>query len=47
LKTGRRRWFRSGVLEVHVGQPIRFSPAETESSITARLHDEVEELLNS
>jgi long-chain acyl-CoA synthetase len=46
LKTGQRRWFHSGVLEVHVGQPIRFSPAETESSITARLHDEVEELLN-
>ncbi|MGP8270550.1 MAG: AMP-binding protein [Terracidiphilus sp.] len=46
LKTGRRRWFHSGILEVHVGQPIRFSPAETESTITARLHDEVEELLN-
>ncbi len=46
LKTGRRRWFRSGAIEVHVGQPIRFSPAETESAITARLHDEVEELLN-
>ena len=46
LKTGRRRWFHSGILEVHVGQPIRFSPTETESAITARLHDEVEELLN-
>jgi len=46
LKTGRRRWFRSGAIEVHVGQLIRFSPAETESAITARLHDEVEELLN-
>ena len=46
LKTGRRRWFYSGILEVHVGQPIRFSPAETEPAITARLHDEVEELLN-
>ncbi len=46
LKTGRRRWFRSGAIEVHVGQPIRFSPAETESAITARLHDEVDELLN-
>jgi long-chain acyl-CoA synthetase len=47
LKTGRRRWFHSGILEVHVGQPIRFSPTDTESAITARLHDEVEELLNS
>jgi long-chain acyl-CoA synthetase len=46
LKTGRRRWFHSGILEVHVGQLIRFSPAETESAITARLHDEVDELLN-
>jgi long-chain acyl-CoA synthetase len=46
LKTGRRRWFRSGILEVHVGQPIRFSPAETESAITAALHYEVEKLLN-
>jgi long-chain acyl-CoA synthetase len=46
LKTGRRRWFRSGAIEVRVGQTIRFSPAETESAITARLHDEVDELLN-
>ena len=46
LKTGRRRWFHSGILEVRVGQPIRFSPAETESAITARLHDEVDKLLN-
>jgi long-chain acyl-CoA synthetase len=46
LKTGRSRWFRSGILEVRVGQPIRFSPAETESAITARLHGEVDKLLN-
>jgi long-chain acyl-CoA synthetase len=45
LKTSRRRWFRSGSIEVRVGQPIRFSPAETETTITARLHDEVERLL--
>jgi long-chain acyl-CoA synthetase len=46
LKMGRRRWFRSGILEVRVGQPIRFSPAESESAITARLYAEVEKLLN-
>jgi long-chain acyl-CoA synthetase len=46
LKTGRRRWFRSGRIEVHVGQPMRFSPQETEAAITARLHTEVERLLN-
>jgi long-chain acyl-CoA synthetase len=46
LKTGRRRWFRSGAIEVRVGQPIRFAPAETESTITTRLHAEVEKLLN-
>jgi long-chain acyl-CoA synthetase len=45
LKAGRRRWFRSGTIEVRVGQPIRFSPAESEAAITARLHDEVERLL--
>ncbi|MGA3264180.1 MAG: AMP-binding protein [Terracidiphilus sp.] len=46
LKMRRRRWFRSGILEVRVGRPIRFSPAESESAITARLHAEVEKLLN-
>ncbi len=45
LKTGSRRWFRSGKIEVHVGQPIRFSPEDTESAITARLYAEVEKLL--
>jgi long-chain acyl-CoA synthetase len=46
LKTGRRRWFRSGILAVRVGQPIRFSARESEAAITARLHAEVEMLLN-
>ena len=47
LKATRRRWFRSGMIEVRVGQPIRFSPTETEATITARLHAEVEQLLAS
>ena len=47
LKVRGRGWFRSGSIEVHVGQPIRFGPEATESAITARLHAEVEKLLNS
>ena len=45
LKAGQRRWFRSGTIEVTVGEPIHFAPEETEAAITARLHDEVERLL--
>jgi long-chain acyl-CoA synthetase len=47
LKTGKRSWFRSGTLEVRVGQPIRFAATESEAAITARLHSEVEKLLTS
>lgn len=45
LKTGKRSWFRSGTLEVRVGEPIRFAATESEAAITARLHSEVEKLL--
>jgi long-chain acyl-CoA synthetase len=45
LKTGKRSWFRSGTLEVLVGQPVRFATNESEAAITARLHSEVEKLL--
>ncbi|MGB7546504.1 MAG: AMP-binding protein [Terracidiphilus sp.] len=45
LKAGRRGWFRSGTIEVRVGEPLRFGPEETEAAITARLHAEVERLL--
>jgi long-chain acyl-CoA synthetase len=47
LKTRKRRWFRSGMLEVRVGQPIRFAANESEAAITARLHSEVEKLLTA
>jgi len=47
LKAGSTSWFRSGLVEVHVGQPIRFAPEETEAAITERLHAEVERMLNS
>jgi long-chain acyl-CoA synthetase len=46
LKAARSGWFRSGRIEVHVGQPIRFAPGETEAAITERLHAEVSRLLN-
>jgi long-chain acyl-CoA synthetase len=45
LVTGKRRWFRSGTIEVHIGEAICFGPEETEAAITARLHDEVERLM--
>jgi long-chain acyl-CoA synthetase len=45
MKTGKRRWFRSGTLEVRVGEPLRFAANESEAVITARLHAEVERLL--
>jgi len=46
LKAARRGWFRSGRIEIHIGQPIRFAPEETDAAITERLHAEVERLLN-
>jgi len=45
LKTGQRRWFRSGAIEVVVGEPMRPEPGESEAALTARLHDEVERLM--
>jgi long-chain acyl-CoA synthetase len=45
LKSRGRGWFRSGKVEVRVGEPIRFAPEDTESSITERLHTEVARLL--
>jgi len=44
LKTGKRRWFHSGTVEVWVGEPIRFAPEASETEITARLQQEVEKL---
>jgi long-chain acyl-CoA synthetase len=45
LKARGRRWFRSGTVEVRVGEPVRFAPEETEAAITARLQREVERLI--
>jgi long-chain acyl-CoA synthetase len=45
LKTRRRGWFRSGTIEVRVGEAILFKPQETESAITERLQREVGRLV--
>jgi long-chain acyl-CoA synthetase len=47
LKTRQRRWFRSGSIEVVVGEPVRLAPGEQEAAITARLHTAVERLLEA
>jgi long-chain acyl-CoA synthetase len=47
LKSSGRAWFRSGEIEIRVGEPIRFGPLDSEAAITTRLHDEVEKLLKS
>ena len=45
LKQRRRNWFRSGEIELRIGQPIRFGLDTTESSITEQLEGEVKRLL--
>jgi len=47
LKASQHRWFRSGSIEVRLGDAIHFAPQESESAITVRLHAEVERLLQS
>jgi long-chain acyl-CoA synthetase len=45
LKARGRGWFRSGKIEVHVGEPLRFGPEQSEAAITAKLHAAVESLM--
>jgi len=45
LKAEGRGWFRSGKIEVRVGNPLRFGPLETESEITEKLHAAVKALM--
>lgn len=45
LKAKGRGWFRSGKLEIRVGQPLRFGPLESESEITQKLHSAVAQLM--
>jgi long-chain acyl-CoA synthetase len=45
LKVQGRGWFRSGKIEVRVGEAIHFGPEDTEAAIAARLQEEVQRLL--
>jgi long-chain acyl-CoA synthetase len=45
LKQKGRGWFRSGQIEIRIGEPLRFSPLQTEAAITEFLHAAVSELL--
>ncbi len=45
LKAGDQRWFRSGKIEVRVGEPLVLAGTDSEADIAARLHDAVEHLL--
>jgi len=45
LKVQGRGWFRSGKIAVRVGEPLRFSPLESEAAITERLHAAVSALM--
>jgi long-chain acyl-CoA synthetase len=45
LKESGRGWFRSGRLEIRVGEPLRFAPEASEMEITEKLHAEVMALL--
>jgi long-chain acyl-CoA synthetase len=45
LKAQGRGWFRSGKIEVRVGEPVHFGPLETEGAITEALHAKVAALM--
>jgi len=45
LKKRNRGWFRSGKIEVRLGEPIRFALEDSETTITECLHERVEALL--
>ena len=45
LKARERGWFRSGRIEVRVGEPMRFGSQESEATVTAKLHASVQALM--
>jgi long-chain acyl-CoA synthetase len=45
LKQRGRGWFRSGNIEIHIGEPVRFAADTPEAAITDHLHEAVEKLL--
>ena len=46
LKERRKGWFRSGALTIRVGEPIRFSPADSPEQITERLYETLKGMLD-
>jgi long-chain acyl-CoA synthetase len=47
LKAKGRGWFRSGSIEVRVGEPMHFGPLESEAAITEALHAKVTSLMQA
>jgi long-chain acyl-CoA synthetase len=47
MKTGDRRWFRSGKLEIRLGEPIRFPASMSEAAIATQLHEAVAQLVKN
>jgi long-chain acyl-CoA synthetase len=47
LKGRGRGWFRSGKIEIRMGEPIRFDPIESEAAITEALHAKVAALMEA
>jgi len=47
LKASGNSWFRTGTIEVCIGEPMRFGPADSEAAITEALHAAVEKLLHA
>jgi long-chain acyl-CoA synthetase len=45
MKQGRQRWFRSGKLTVRVGTAMEFAPELSPEEITARLQQQMEQML--
>jgi long-chain acyl-CoA synthetase len=47
LKARGRGWFRSGKIEIRLGEVMRFGPTESEAAITEILHRRVADLMES
>jgi long-chain acyl-CoA synthetase len=47
LKMRKGGWFRSGMIEVRLGEPMRFKTTDSEAVITAQLHETVERLMRA
>ena len=45
LKREHGSWFRSGQIEIRIGEPLKFSALDSETAITERLHAEVARLM--